>query len=101
MGPLLWGPDNGATQQEDQKVLTNRASPLRAAGRSNASPGSRSSRWLAAAGLAVAATALNGCAHIELLEPKGAIGLQERGLILIALGVMSYGLIRLAGIGGP
>jgi cytochrome o ubiquinol oxidase subunit 2 len=97
MDPVRRAPDNAVAQQEDQKVLTNRASPLRAAGRSNASPGSRSARshdfWGRAkrfVPLAAAATALSGCAHIELLDPKGAIGLQERGLILTALGIMSF-----------
>jgi cytochrome o ubiquinol oxidase subunit II len=29
---------------------------------------------------------LGGCDHLELLNPKGAIGEQEKNLILIALG---------------
>jgi cytochrome o ubiquinol oxidase subunit II len=32
--------------------------------------------------------ALGGCNHLELLNPKGAIGAQEKDLILIALGLM-------------
>jgi cytochrome o ubiquinol oxidase subunit II len=32
--------------------------------------------------------ALGGCNHLELMNPKGAIGAQEKQLILIALGLM-------------
>ena len=31
--------------------------------------------------------ALGGCNHLDLLNPKGDIGAQEKNLILIALGV--------------
>lgn len=40
-------------------------------------------------GLAVAALmALGGCAPLELMDPQGAIGEQEKTLILVALGLM-------------
>jgi cytochrome o ubiquinol oxidase subunit II len=32
--------------------------------------------------------ALGGCNHLELMNPKGSIGAQEKDLILIALGLM-------------
>jgi hypothetical protein len=31
--------------------------------------------------------ALGGCNHLELMNPKGSIGAQEKDLILIALGL--------------
>ena len=31
---------------------------------------------------------LGGCDHLELLNPKGSVGAQEKDLILIALGLM-------------
>jgi cytochrome o ubiquinol oxidase subunit 2 len=49
----------------------------------------RARRFASPAAVAAVATALSGCAHIELLEPKGDIGMQERTLILTALGIMS------------
>ncbi|MEA1648686.1 ubiquinol oxidase subunit II [Nitrospirillum sp. BR 11164] len=47
--------------------------------------------WVRAAGRALwplALLALSGCDGIELLDPKGAIGEQEKTLILLALGLM-------------
>jgi cytochrome o ubiquinol oxidase subunit 2 len=32
--------------------------------------------------------ALGGCNHLELMNPKGSIGAQEKDLILSALGLM-------------
>src|ERR1700694_2211257 len=44
--------------------------------------------------LALMLLALGGCNQLELLNPKGDIGAQERTLILMALGIMLAVLIR-------
>ncbi len=44
-------------------------------------------RWCARAGALLATVPMSGCT-LELLDPKGSVGEQEKHLILIALGVM-------------
>ncbi len=50
--------------------------------------GLRSPALLGRAALPLLLLALGGCGHLELLDPKGSIGEQEKNLILIALGLM-------------
>ncbi|MCI3208811.1 ubiquinol oxidase subunit II [Pandoraea capi] len=56
-------------------------------GRADTTAGTRWHTWCARLAAAVAMVPMSGCT-LELLDPKGSVGEQEKHLILIALGVM-------------
>ncbi|MDZ5645798.1 ubiquinol oxidase subunit II [Nitrospirillum sp. BR 11828] len=66
-------------------MLTNQ---IKTAARRAGGIASRAWHWPAQALAPLALLALSGCGDIELLNPKGAIGEQEKTLILLALGLM-------------
>nr|WP_083384423.1 MULTISPECIES: ubiquinol oxidase subunit II [Cupriavidus] len=67
----------------------SRASPSRAGFQAFLPPGARAAAGrLAGAGLLVLPVLLSGCSQLELMNPKGAVGEQEKGLILVALFLM-------------
>lgn len=56
-------------------------------GRADTSPGAHWRTWCARVAVAMAMVPMSGCT-MELFDPKGSVGEQEKHLILIALGVM-------------
>lgn len=56
-------------------------------GEADTTPGARWRTWCARGAAAMAMVPMSGCT-LELLDPKGSVGEQEKHLILIALGVM-------------
>ncbi|VVE89227.1 Cytochrome bo(3) ubiquinol oxidase subunit 2 [Pandoraea bronchicola] len=56
-------------------------------GGADTTPGARWHMWCARVAAAMAVVPMSGCT-LELLDPKGSVGEQEKQLILIALGVM-------------